>query len=235
MDSRAPSVTAPRSDRLPLRRSHLMLCAEARAVMLPGRPGASERRSRPPTRRRSARGLPAQEPATGRVPSRLPLRTCRGRRGRPTPGHPAEARGGPYELRITTDESPRRVDLVHLHLRTYGTFYNTLAGACDVHGQVVAVQPAPGAGQAPPSRAPALSCRAGDACDLRRPHQLPLRPRRRPRHVCRRVTRCWCRPLRPGRPCSARPTGRSPAGVGRWRRGPGRRGSSPRRASRRPG
>lgn len=56
-----------------------------------------------------------------------------------------------YELRITTDESPRRVDLVHLNLRKYGTVYNTLAATCDVHGQVVAVQPAPAAEQAPPS------------------------------------------------------------------------------------
>jgi uncharacterized OsmC-like protein len=42
-----------------------------------------------------------------------------------------------YELRIATDESRQRVDLVHLNLRKYGTVYNTLAATCDVHGDVV--------------------------------------------------------------------------------------------------
>ena len=56
-----------------------------------------------------------------------------------------------YELRITTGESPRRVDLVHLNLRKYGTVYNTLAATCDVHGQMIAVQPAPSARQVRPS------------------------------------------------------------------------------------
>lgn len=44
-----------------------------------------------------------------------------------------------YELRIGTDETERRVDLVHLNLRKFGTVFNTLAAACDVHGEVLAV------------------------------------------------------------------------------------------------
>jgi uncharacterized OsmC-like protein len=48
-----------------------------------------------------------------------------------------------YELRVATDESQRRVDLVHLNLRKFGTVFNTLAAACDVHGQVRATSPGP--------------------------------------------------------------------------------------------
>jgi uncharacterized OsmC-like protein len=48
-----------------------------------------------------------------------------------------------YELRVVTDEVPRRVDLVHLNLRKYGTVYNTLAAACAVDGAMVAVVPTP--------------------------------------------------------------------------------------------
>ncbi len=44
-----------------------------------------------------------------------------------------------YVLRVVTDEPQRRVDLVHLNLRKYGTVYNTLAATCDVHGEVVVV------------------------------------------------------------------------------------------------
>lgn len=47
-----------------------------------------------------------------------------------------------YELRIATDEVQRRVDLLHLNLRKYGTVYNTLASTCDVHGRVVTIHPA---------------------------------------------------------------------------------------------
>ncbi len=47
-----------------------------------------------------------------------------------------------YELRLVTDETPRRVDLVHRNLRQYGTVYNTLAAVCDVHGRVV-TEPSP--------------------------------------------------------------------------------------------
>ena len=43
-----------------------------------------------------------------------------------------------YELRITTDETERRVELLHLNLRKYGTVYNTLAAACRVDGRIVA-------------------------------------------------------------------------------------------------
>lgn len=46
-----------------------------------------------------------------------------------------------YELRLVTDEDERRADLVHRNLRQFGTVYNTLAAACDVHGRVVIVPP----------------------------------------------------------------------------------------------
>ncbi len=48
-----------------------------------------------------------------------------------------------YELRLVTDENQHRVDLVHRNLRQFGTVYNTLAAACDVHGRVVATPPTP--------------------------------------------------------------------------------------------
>ncbi|MFN2319996.1 MAG: OsmC family protein, partial [Dermatophilaceae bacterium] len=41
-----------------------------------------------------------------------------------------------YDLRITTDEPQRRIDLVHANLSKFGTVYNTLAAVCDVHGEV---------------------------------------------------------------------------------------------------
>lgn len=43
-----------------------------------------------------------------------------------------------YILRVTTDEPERRVKLLHSNLSRFGTIYNTLAAACDVHGEVVA-------------------------------------------------------------------------------------------------
>ena len=43
-----------------------------------------------------------------------------------------------YRLTVATDESERRLDLVHRNLRKFGTVYNTLAAVCDVHGEVVA-------------------------------------------------------------------------------------------------
>ena len=46
-----------------------------------------------------------------------------------------------YELRLVTSEPQRRIDLLHRNLRRYGTVYNTLAVACDVHGRVIAVPP----------------------------------------------------------------------------------------------
>lgn len=57
-----------------------------------------------------------------------------------------------YELRIVTDETERRVDLVHLNLRKYGAVFNTLAAICDVHGQVLTVRveaATPSSGTAP--------------------------------------------------------------------------------------
>ena len=48
-----------------------------------------------------------------------------------------------YELRIVTEEDQHRVDLVHRNLRQFGTVYNTLAEACDVHGRVLATRPNP--------------------------------------------------------------------------------------------
>lgn len=47
-----------------------------------------------------------------------------------------------YTVTLTTDESPRRVDLAHRNLRKYGTVYNTLAAICDVHGEIVIRPPA---------------------------------------------------------------------------------------------
>lgn len=46
-----------------------------------------------------------------------------------------------YELRLVTEENQRRVDLVHRNLRQFGTVYNTLAAACDVHGEVHVIPP----------------------------------------------------------------------------------------------
>ena len=48
-----------------------------------------------------------------------------------------------YEVRVVTDEDPRRVELLHRNLSQFGTIYNTLAASCDVHGTVVAVPPHP--------------------------------------------------------------------------------------------
>lgn len=45
-----------------------------------------------------------------------------------------------YELRIRTDESPHRVELLHRNLRRSGTVYNTLAGSCAVDGTIVAAR-----------------------------------------------------------------------------------------------
>lgn len=43
-----------------------------------------------------------------------------------------------YELRIRTDETPHRVELLHRNLRRFGTVYNTLAASCEVDGTIVA-------------------------------------------------------------------------------------------------
>ncbi len=46
-----------------------------------------------------------------------------------------------YALRIRTDESPQRVDLLHRNIRKFGTIYNTLAASCEVDGEIIAEQP----------------------------------------------------------------------------------------------
>lgn len=48
-----------------------------------------------------------------------------------------------YEVRIVTSETDHRVQLLHRNLQQFGTIYNTLALACDVHGTVVAVRDHP--------------------------------------------------------------------------------------------
>jgi uncharacterized OsmC-like protein len=48
-----------------------------------------------------------------------------------------------YELTLTTDEPPERVDLLHRNLAKYGTVYNTLAATCEITGDVLVVKPEP--------------------------------------------------------------------------------------------
>ncbi|WP_349898147.1 OsmC family protein [Parafrigoribacterium soli] len=48
-----------------------------------------------------------------------------------------------YDIRIVTDESERRIDLLHRNLSQYGTVYNTLAAVCNVHGTIVSVSAEP--------------------------------------------------------------------------------------------
>jgi len=43
-----------------------------------------------------------------------------------------------YELMLTTDEPPHRVELLHRNLQKFGTVYNTLAAVCEVTGTVTA-------------------------------------------------------------------------------------------------
>ncbi len=43
-----------------------------------------------------------------------------------------------YVLTVTTDETERRVDLLHRNISKHGTVYNTLAASCDVTGEIVA-------------------------------------------------------------------------------------------------
>lgn len=51
-----------------------------------------------------------------------------------------------YELTLVTAEDERRVNLLHRNLRQFGTVYNTLAAACDVHGSIITrPRPTPGA------------------------------------------------------------------------------------------
>jgi uncharacterized OsmC-like protein len=46
-----------------------------------------------------------------------------------------------YTLRIVTDEPSHRVDLLHRNIRQFGTISNTLAAACDLQGEIVALPP----------------------------------------------------------------------------------------------
>jgi len=46
-----------------------------------------------------------------------------------------------YRLRVVTDESPARVELLHKNIRKFGTISNTLAAACDLTGEIEAVAP----------------------------------------------------------------------------------------------
>jgi uncharacterized OsmC-like protein len=47
-----------------------------------------------------------------------------------------------YRLVVTTEEPQRRVELLHHNIARQGTIYNTLAQACDVEGEIVAVSSA---------------------------------------------------------------------------------------------
>ncbi len=46
-----------------------------------------------------------------------------------------------YVLAVTSDEPPRRVELLHDNLRRFGTIYNTLAAVADVDGEIRVVPP----------------------------------------------------------------------------------------------
>ncbi len=43
-----------------------------------------------------------------------------------------------YTLRVITDESPRRVELLHHNIEKFGTIFNTLAASCAVAGEIIA-------------------------------------------------------------------------------------------------
>jgi uncharacterized OsmC-like protein len=47
-----------------------------------------------------------------------------------------------YTLRIVTEESAHRLDLLHRNILRFSTVANTLAAACDVSGTIVAEPPA---------------------------------------------------------------------------------------------
>jgi len=44
-----------------------------------------------------------------------------------------------YRLEITTSETAQRLDLLHRNLTRHGTIYNTLAAACEVTGEIIAI------------------------------------------------------------------------------------------------
>ncbi|HUP31858.1 MAG TPA: OsmC family protein [Gaiellaceae bacterium] len=49
-----------------------------------------------------------------------------------------------YTLRIVTDETEQRVELLHRNIVRFGTVTNTLAAACDVSGTILAERPRSG-------------------------------------------------------------------------------------------
>lgn len=44
-----------------------------------------------------------------------------------------------YLLRVVTDESAARIELLHKNIRKFGTITNTLAAACELTGEIEAV------------------------------------------------------------------------------------------------
>jgi uncharacterized OsmC-like protein len=50
-----------------------------------------------------------------------------------------------YTLQIETDEPQHRVEMLHRNILKFGTITNTLAAACDVQGEIVAIRSEPGA------------------------------------------------------------------------------------------
>jgi uncharacterized OsmC-like protein len=46
-----------------------------------------------------------------------------------------------YRLEIDTTEPDHRIHLLHRNITKFGTIYNTLAAACDITGEIVAVRP----------------------------------------------------------------------------------------------
>jgi len=46
-----------------------------------------------------------------------------------------------YHLRVVTDETPARLELLHKNIRKFGTITNTLAAACELTGTIEAVAP----------------------------------------------------------------------------------------------
>ena len=42
-----------------------------------------------------------------------------------------------------TDEDERRLTLLHRNLQKHGTVFNTLAGVCEIEGELIAERPAP--------------------------------------------------------------------------------------------
>ncbi|MFI5304976.1 MAG: OsmC family protein [Nitrospiria bacterium] len=46
-----------------------------------------------------------------------------------------------YILRVTTNEPPNKVDLLHRNIQKFGTIFNTIASACQVSGEVIVEAP----------------------------------------------------------------------------------------------